>query len=278
MIIWIVSYPKSGNTWVRSFLSAYYYSKDGDFNFKLLKNIEQYPQKKFLKKSINKPADISSYWKTSQEEIIKNKEIKFFKTHNSLLSINGNDFTSEKYTLGAIYIIRDPRNVVTSLKNHFALNYEESLKFMLNERKFIHDQREKDYSDFHFLSSWSNHYKSWLNEKSFRKIIIKYEDLEKNTYKTFEELVTFINSLSNIKKKISKKIIQNCIESTSLEKLKQKEKISGFSESITSNFSNKKIDFFHLGPKNKWEKILPIELHEKINKTFEKDLKFFKYI
>ena len=48
MIIWLASYPKSGNTWVRSFLSAYYYSKDGKFNFSLLKKIRQFPSKDFF--------------------------------------------------------------------------------------------------------------------------------------------------------------------------------------------------------------------------------------
>ena len=48
MIIWISSYPKSGNTYVRSFLSAYYYTNDGVFDFELLKFIEQFPDKQEL--------------------------------------------------------------------------------------------------------------------------------------------------------------------------------------------------------------------------------------
>jgi hypothetical protein len=43
MIIWLASYPKSGNTWLRSLLASYYFSEDGDFNFSLLKNIDQFP-------------------------------------------------------------------------------------------------------------------------------------------------------------------------------------------------------------------------------------------
>ena len=47
MIIWIASYPKSGNTYIRSLLSAYYFSKDGKFEFSLLKNIKQFPDESF---------------------------------------------------------------------------------------------------------------------------------------------------------------------------------------------------------------------------------------
>ena len=43
MIIWLASYPKSGNTFVRSLLSSYIFSKDGNFSFELLKNIKQFP-------------------------------------------------------------------------------------------------------------------------------------------------------------------------------------------------------------------------------------------
>ena len=42
MILWLASYPKSGNTWIRSLLSAYLFSSDGNFNFKLLNNIKQF--------------------------------------------------------------------------------------------------------------------------------------------------------------------------------------------------------------------------------------------
>lgn len=52
MIIWIASYPKSGNTWVRSLISSYYFTKDGNFDFSLLSNIDQYPQQKFFDRKI----------------------------------------------------------------------------------------------------------------------------------------------------------------------------------------------------------------------------------
>ena len=58
MIIWIASYPKSGNTWVRSLISAYLYSENGIFNFNLLKKIQQFPSKTYLKYFIEDFKDI----------------------------------------------------------------------------------------------------------------------------------------------------------------------------------------------------------------------------
>ena len=50
MILWLASYPKSGNTFLRSLLTSYYFSKDGKFTFDLLKNIQQFPSSELFAK------------------------------------------------------------------------------------------------------------------------------------------------------------------------------------------------------------------------------------
>ena len=135
MIIWIASYPKSGNTWLRSFLSHYLYSDKHEFNFELLKNIKTFPDQRelnFLKKKYNnkfKFLDMVNHWDFFQTEISKKKPI-FLKTHNALVTINNCPFTSNKNTLGLIYIIRDPRDVVISYSHHLAKNFEETFQIM----------------------------------------------------------------------------------------------------------------------------------------------------
>ena len=49
MIIWIASYPKSGNTWLRTLISSYYYSKDGVYTNDLISHIGQFPEKRHFK-------------------------------------------------------------------------------------------------------------------------------------------------------------------------------------------------------------------------------------
>ena len=53
MIIWLASYPKSGNTWLRSFLVSYYFSNDGNFRFEDLSRIPDYPNKIFFDENID---------------------------------------------------------------------------------------------------------------------------------------------------------------------------------------------------------------------------------
>ena len=140
MIFWIASYPKSGNTWLRALLSSYFYSEEGIFNQDLLKNIDQFPEKRHFSDFNYDPkivTDTSKFWIKAQEKINLNNELNFLKTHNILGSINNSNFTNKKNTIGAIYIVRDPRNVLTSLQNHYELSKDEALKFMLSEKNIF---------------------------------------------------------------------------------------------------------------------------------------------
>ncbi len=277
MIFWVASYPKNGNTWLRTLLSAYYFTKEGFFsNDSLLKNISQFPEKKYFEKfdyNINKPGDTSRFWIKAQENINFDKKIRFFKTHNFLGSIGGNQFTNVKNTIGAVYIVRDPRNVITSLKNHFELSYEEALKFMQNEKKFTYDYfKGNDYSDFQFISSWEKNYQSWIRNKVFPIKLIKYENLAEETFFVFKDLINFINKVCVNKDKFHKKKAQNAIFSTNFFKLKELENKKGFLESVQSTKLKNKIPFFHLGPANKWNKKLDNDFQNKLNSIFKKNL------
>ncbi len=277
MIIWIASYPKSGNTWVRSIISSYFFSKTGNFDFSLLKNISLYPSPKYFKNKINNPGEVSYFWEESQKNIIQKQKEIFLKTHNALVAINNKNFTSEKTTLGAIYIVRDPRNILSSLKNHYDFkDYNETLEFMKNKKKYIWDIRRKnDFSGFQFLGSWPDHYKSWTQNKNIKTLLVKYEDLEKDCYLTSHKLIEFILLLKGQKNMVDENKLFKSIETTKFDVLRKKELASGFDESIIIN--DKKKSFFFQGPENKWQKNLPKEILFKAEREFKDDLNYFNY-
>ena len=113
MIIWLASYPKSGNTLVRSMLSAYNFSNNGEFNFELLKNIKQFPSKEFFERKITSVEEASEMWVPIQKKIKDSKKIFFLKTHNVYGEYKGNNFTTPEFNLGTIKIKR-PRLTLTA--------------------------------------------------------------------------------------------------------------------------------------------------------------------
>ena len=282
MIFWIASYPKSGNTWLRSLLASYYFSKNGEFDQLLLKNIRQFPEEQFFKDFNYNPkevTDTSRFWISAQEKINLDNKIKFFKTHNILGAINGSNFTNKKNTLGAIYIVRDPRNVITSLKNHYDYDYNGALNFILNERKYIFESDQTDnFSIFQFISSWEKNYLTWKNQNLFPLKIIKYEDLLNETFFIVREIIEFINKTCNIKTKFDKLKAKNSIQSTNFSVLKNMEKKHGFIEAVMDKKKSNKIPFFHLGAANNWQKILNQDYQNKLNSSFKVGMKELGYI
>ena len=275
MIFWISSYPKSGNTWVRTFLSTYYFSKNEEFHFGLLKNIRQFPHYKFFDDNINTIEKAINSWDKVQSIINSKNKFVFLKTHSALVKINNIPFTSKKHTLGGIYIVRDPRNVITSMSNHYQLDFDEALKFMTNEKKFLIDNNApNNFANFTLLNSWSNHYKSWIENKEFKILLVKYEELENNAKETFYKIINFINNLKNIKDEINIDRVNKIIESVEFDKLKSKEEKEGFPEAASNE---KKIKFFYLGKKNNWQSMHKQNQIEILNSTFKLDLERLKY-
>ena len=280
MIIWLASYPKSGNTWLRSLISGYFFSKDGLFNFDLLKYINQYPSSSYFKKyddKFSEPESTSKYWLQEQIKINKDNEIRFFKTHNALCKINNNSFTDEKNTLGAIYIVRDPRNVLSSLAHHYQIDNQEAFQFMKDEKKSIIEKEQDRFLGFNALLSWSLHQKSWSECIRFPILTIRYEDLETKTFETFKIVFDFIQKISKSEKKFDNEKAKKIIKECEFGKLQRLEKIYGFREAMTGKNNNEKLRFFNLGSDNDYKKLLNDDLIHEMNNLYRVELQKYNY-
>jgi len=280
MIIWLASYPKSGNTWLRSLLASYYFSKDGSFDFKLLDNIDQFPSTQFFrdkKDTFSAPEDTSNLWLSEQEKINQDNKIRFLKTHNALCKINSNSFTNEKNTLAGIYIIRDPRNIVTSLANHYQVDVNKAFDFMKDEKKALIEKVKERYLGFVPILSWALHQESWIKCTKFPILTIRYEDLQLETFQTFIKVIKFINKLSNLENLINETKAKKSIISCEFEKLKKLENKNGFSEAMVDKKTKKKISFFNLGRKNDYKRLLQTNLIDEMSSLYNQQIKKFNY-
>ena len=280
MILWIASYPKSGNTYMRALLSSYFFTKDGNFNFEILKTIKIFPHINLFKHlgiNINDENEVVKNYIKVQEEVNKLNigSINFMKTHSTMQSINGNQFTDLKNSLGAIYLVRDPRNIITSFSNHYDISIDDAAKDLMSFKYLKGVKNNNDFGDqvLTHMGSWADNYNSWKEFKKYKKyILIKYEDLVSEPKKTFLDVLNFINNFMKKKIVIDKKKLENTIRTTSFNYLKNLEEKEGFEESHKDKKGNK-ISFFKYGPKNNWEKFITNDIRVKIENYFNKEMK-----
>ena len=276
-LVWIASYPKSGNTWMRSILTALIYTKDGNFDFSLLPKIDQFEKKEnfsFVKdyniddyNNLDKMDKVSKYWNEAQERI-DTKEIVFFKTHSSNYNHKNLKYTNINKTRGSIYIVRDPRDVAISYSKFIGHSIDDTIEYMRGPSRQIWNQ---DKSIGIILSRWDYHIASWLKlEES--KIFIRYEDLLNNTQEVLLELIEFLQKTLKIRFEMNNSKLMNVIKTTSFEVFKKKEQKDGFKEASKSS------KFFRSGKSKQWEKILNKKQINLIEESFNTYMKKFKYL
>ena len=293
MIIWLASYPKSGNTWVRTIINQIIFNdiKSKTEVFDKLTRIRRYPSKidiiglpqlpnhnEFTKEQKKEVIDFTiKNWSVSQDKINKNNKTNILKTHNILCKLNldgkNYSFADLNNTIGVIHIVRDPRNIVTSVKNHFSINTEEDSVEMLcdnyNWTGFANNEIPQ------LLSSWSNHYNSW---KKFPNnyLLIKYEDLVSDISKEIMRIAKYLSN--HFEYEFSDKIVDEIKKNTSFENFKELETKGKFNENSINEITGEKNTFFNLGPENNWKKILKKESIYKIEEEFKKEMKELGYL
>ena len=283
MFVWLASYPKSGNTLLRSMLAAYFFSEDGIYNFSLNDNIRQFPSTKLFERMgidiTNEKEVIKNYIK-AQESINQKEKLQFLKTHSYLFNIDNIPFTNLNNTLGVIYIVRDPRNVVTSYAHHSGTSPESAAKSMIELYKYKGDLTSNAAERVTlYMGTWSGNYNSWKSLKDpGRYLLIKYEDLINNKDITFRKVIKFLCMLKGVKFKIDQVKFRNVIESTEFKKMQKLEQEEGFREAKTDSKTGDKIPFFNLGAKNDWKKILDPDIKTKIEINFKKEMKELGYL
>ena len=277
-IVWIASYPKSGNTWIRSIITSMLYTKDGKFNFELIKKIDQFETLhnfKFLKQikidhfeQLNKMNIVSQYWLEAQKKIIDKNKTLFFKTHSANYDYDNLVFANNETTKGCIYIIRDPRDIVISYSKFLGISVDEMVKIITLRENKIYDPSKKIGV---FLTRWDYHVASWVRINK-PKLILKYEDMLLNPRQLIIQIAKYLIEDLNIKFNIDDDKINNIVRTTSFRKLKDDEEKSGFFE------SSKNSVFFRSGKKNQWQDILTKKQLLFIEGNFKQYMTMYKYI
>ena len=280
MIIWLASYPKSGNTWVRSIVSSLLYSNDGIFNFELIKKVSQFPEKKYFKDLINDFGDfneIKENWIPAQESMNLDNEIKLLKTHHGKYTVGKDSFTNDQNTLATIYIVRDPRTLISSISNHYTLTIDKASDFLMTPQIIGNSKgwEDKETGMQCLLGKWNDHYRSWTRNKN-DLLLIKYENLIQNPKNELGKIINFLKKYVNVETNDNKN--KKILETTSFKSLKEMEIKGLFKENVLNKKDDSKINFFHLGPANNWKDNLSENVKNRIEKNFYDEMKELEYL
>jgi len=230
-INWIASYPKSGNTWLRLFLEAYYLG-DVDLNEILSSvgddradmhevapgvDVEALPIDLQL---LARPMALMRYAATYDcgEKTIP----LYLKTHFPNVEVNGISTLPEALTRKTVYIVRHPYDVFPSFKKHMGFTDEQALFAMTNKRQII-TGRNGRVADF--LGSWDQHVESYLRDDVHNVLVVKFEDMRENPSVAFNAIMEHLTGDSDPFK------VERALERVKINRLQQQEKETGFVES-----------------------------------------------
>jgi aryl sulfotransferase len=199
-IIWLASYPKSGNTWFRVFLNNLLRKADAPANINELESTPIASARGVFDNNMGFEAsdltadEIDRLRPELYLHLAEKATATFFmKIHDAYADVaEGIPLIPQAATVGALYFIRNPLDVAVSFAHHNGLDYNASISRMADEAfagchktDRLHDQlRQK-------LLSWSDHVLSWVDFAPFPVCLLRYEDMKMQPLETFTRAVRF---------------------------------------------------------------------------------------
>lgn len=233
-IYWLASYPKSGNTWMRIFLTNYMRNSDQPANINnldteaIVSSRYQFDTLAGIPASEMDPEMVDLYrpeiYRLLAAET-KDKRV-FIKAHDAHhVNQDGDPIFPEDVSKGVIYIIRHPFDVAVSFANHNAKSIDKTIQNMNDPEFAFFNVNDKIRNQLRQkIGTWSDHYLSWTRQKEIPLILIRYEDLLNDPEKTFGKVVTFCGW------ELDTDRLQRSIRFSDFNMLKQQEAEHGFHE------------------------------------------------
>jgi hypothetical protein len=271
-IVWLASYPKSGNTWTRVFLANY-----------LLNTREPVPINQVhrigLGDSISgaywlaggrryDPADYLGHLRMRDRVLrgfVNNgATMNFVKTHNAHWKVLGTDLIPARYTRSAVYIVRNPLDVTVSYARHYGLTTTETVQRLSRADNGIAGDAKNVQQ---YLGDWSGHVGSWADARDFPVHVMRFEEMKQAPEASFSALLDFLGVPLETER------LERAIRFSSFDEMQRQESIAPFVER-----SPNAERFFHSGETGQWKGALSPEDAEALRTRHAEVMARFGYL
>ena len=274
-IIWLASYPKSGNTWLRAFLHNLFRNTDRPIDINSMQGelsqsdgmlmwfqmLDQRPCDEWTAEDVAR-------MRPKVNELIAGGQpgSVFCKTHNALVTAHGFPAINLQVTSGAIYIVRNPLDVVPSFADYMGIDLEKAITWMETDDLETTSDPSVNHVQLR-LGSWSQHVKSWTGNYNPRLHVVRYEDLLDHPSRSFGGISRFLGL------KASRQRLLRAIRNSSFKVMRRHEERHGFNERPAHQKW-----FFRRGAAGGWRSELKLEQVERICSAHHEQMKRFDYL
>lgn len=271
-IVWLASYPKSGNTWLRAFLANLVANRSAPIP---LNELSAYAEDEANPDLFGEVAgvpstdlDIAAIARLRPEvhELIaqRSQGTRFVKTHNMFGSFDGHALHNMQVTAGAICVVRNPLDVAISMTHHFGISLDEAIERLGNEQ--VATANDAQFVT-QILGSWSRHVESWTGTEHQRFLVLRYEDMLEKPNKVFVKVAKFVGVGGDRAR------IERAVRHAQFGALAGMEKLHGFVEA-----SDKGTRFFRKGRSNEWREALSREQVARVVADHRTQMQRFGYL
>jgi hypothetical protein len=272
-VVWIASYPKSGSTWLRAFLHNYVREPSEPHDINNLMDLTtgessaaRYRRHDPRPASAYSIADVQRMRPLVHRELAAaNPGLVFVKTHNALLVVEGVQTITKDVTAGAIYILRDPRDVVISFSRHLGRPIDETIGIMADIEAATGGSDEKVYER---LSSWSAHVHFWTRRPHPELHVMRYEDMLASPEAAFGGLIRFLGQEPPTER------LARAVRFSDFTVLQEQEQARGFIEQPARSSG----PFFRSGKTGQWREVLTKAQLTRIERNHGEVMRRFGYL
>ena len=276
-IVWIASFPKSGNTWTRAFLhnlakARNFEGDDQDINAMSRFSTWDLDKRRYTELLGFEPdnalhrGEIAATRHAVHRQIADSAQgLVFVKTHNCLVTDRGYSTVNFAVTAGAVYIVRNPLDVAISYAHHSGVSIDEAIARMAATDA---ETPGNDKAVYEVHGSWSQHVWSWTRNQHRALHVMRFEDMFTDPQKIFGALA------KHLRIDASRRQLAKAIERSSFARLRAQENEKGFRERLAHADRN----FFREGRAGQWKEVLTAAQIDRIVNDHGEQMRRFGYL